>query len=57
MRKSGEAPKIRELFIEELAQVQGGSDPLEKVRKVVDAVNIKDLFETTMACCEEGNCC
>jgi hypothetical protein len=38
---------IRELFIEELAEVQGGSgNP------------IKDLLCcSTMACCEEGQCC
>lgn len=40
--------KVRELFIEELADVQGGGNPLEKLG-----------LETTMACCEEGptSCC
>jgi hypothetical protein len=45
---------IRELFIEELAEVTGGStDPLEKVKQFV-----KDtLGNSTTACCEEGQCC
>lgn len=40
------APKIRELFIEELAQIQAGS------------ANSSGPY-TTMACCEEGpfGCC
>ena len=44
-------PMMRELFIEELAEVTGGAgpDPLERVREL--------LGETTMACCEEGQCC
>lgn len=39
---------VRELFIEELAEVQGGGDPLDKLG-----------LDTTMACCEEGphTCC
>ena len=54
MKKGNDAPAIRELFIEELVQVQGGSagDPLDKVKQW-----IKDQFQTTYACCEEGNCC
>lgn len=46
--------KVRELFVEELAEVRGGSDPLEKVKRT-----IKDMFMTTYACCEEGptSCC
>ncbi len=42
----GKTPAIRELFIEELALVQGGT-------------NIQDFGNTTMACCEEGpiGCC
>ena len=41
------SPKIRELFIEELADVQGGGLPPG------------DGGNTTMACCEEGpfGCC
>lgn len=42
--------KVRELFIEELAEVQGGSNPIKE---------LKDQLNTTMACCEEGphTCC
>ncbi len=47
------APKFRELFIEELAEVHGGAD-----------TGLKELLEklgccdSTMACCEEGpGCC
>lgn len=47
-------PMMRELFIDELAQITGGSDPLEKVREIIR--DIKDP-NTTMACCEEGQCC
>ena len=45
---------IRELFIEELSQVTGGStDPLQKVKQFID-----DHFgNSTQACCEEGQCC
>ncbi|HYI44739.1 MAG TPA: hypothetical protein VE174_04665 [Actinomycetota bacterium] len=41
-------PQIRELFIEELANIQGGS-----------AAASSDGGNTTMACCEEGpfGCC
>ena len=45
--------EVRELFIEELEQVQGGG-PVE------DAIRwLKDGTATTMACCEEGSysCC
>jgi hypothetical protein len=47
------APEIRELFIEELEQVSGGGPVEELVRK------IKDGWNTTEACCEEGpdGCC
>lgn len=43
--------RVRELFIEELADVHGGSNPLDELR---DA-----LTNTSMACCEEGphTCC
>ncbi|HYP22739.1 MAG TPA: hypothetical protein VEV43_04125 [Actinomycetota bacterium] len=46
---------IRELFIDELSQVTGGADPLERVKQIV--ADIKDGWETTQACCEEGQCC
>lgn len=39
---------MRELFIEELAEVKGGTDPLEKVRYL-----IRELLLTTHACGEE----
>lgn len=43
---------MRELFIDELAEVTGGAgpDPLERVKELIGG-------ETTMACCEEGQCC
>ena len=47
---------MRELFVEELAEVTGGSsDPLERVKQAVQ--DIKDGWNTTHACCEEGQCC
>jgi hypothetical protein len=51
--KVTEAPKIRELFIEELAQVQGGG-PENPVKALLDKLG---CCESTMACCEEGACC
>lgn len=45
---------MRELFIDELAEVHGGGDdPLRKVKEMIGDWN------TTMACCEEGpqSCC
>jgi hypothetical protein len=48
--KSKKAPVIRELFIEELAEVQGGNP----VKAILDKLN---CCESTMACCEEGDCC
>ena len=46
-------PKIRELFIEELAEVQGGNDgnPLKTLLEKLGCC------DSTMACCEEGQCC
>ena len=42
--------QIRELFIEELAGVQGGAP--------ISGNPLKDLLCcSTMACCEEGQCC
>jgi hypothetical protein len=43
---------MRELFIEELAEVKGGADPLDKVWQWV-----KDQFVTTGGCGEEGPQC
>ena len=57
--KREDAP-VRELFIEELAEVRGGQDPydtlMEKLRKVADWERLKELFYTTLACGEEGSC-
>jgi hypothetical protein len=39
-------PQIRELFIEELAEVRGGSSSRND-----------PVCCSTMACCEEGQCC
>lgn len=52
-----DAPKLRELFIEELAEVHGGR-PLPDVQTDPCRI-ISGLCATTMACCEEGsdNCC
>ena len=46
-------PKIRELFIEELAEVQGGSDG-NPIKTLLEKLGCCD---STMACCEEGACC
>jgi hypothetical protein len=44
-------PKIRELFIDELAEVRGGDNPIKTLlEKLGDP-------QSTMACCEEGDCC
>jgi len=54
LKNRKQAPKVRELFVEELAQVRGGKrDP---IKEVMDAIG---CCETTMACCEEGpdGCC
>ncbi|HJR46313.1 MAG TPA: hypothetical protein VJ927_11990 [Actinomycetota bacterium] len=43
---------IRELFIEELAEVKGGAGgPVETLLEKLGGQN------STMACCEEGQCC
>lgn len=44
-------PVVRELFIEELAEIRGGADPLEKVLQWVRDELVKP---TTDACGEEG---
>jgi hypothetical protein len=52
LRRAETAP-IRELFIEELAEVKGGTnDPLEKVKWW-----IRELLVTTYGCGEEGPPC
>ena len=44
---------MRELFVEELAEVTGGAaDHRERVKEI-----LKDEWNTTQACCEEGQCC
>ena len=53
-------PMLRELFIDELAQVNGGG-PVDEVLGLVPEKFRPALppTETTMACCEEGSsgCC
>lgn len=51
-KESNDAPALRELFIEELVDVQGGSSDCP------DCIVIPDIY-TTLACCEEGphTCC
>ena len=48
----GRNPAVRELFIEELAEVKGGVDPLDKIMQWV-----RDQFVTTGGCNEEGPQC
>jgi hypothetical protein len=54
-RNEARTPPIRELFSEELAEVKGGADPLEKVRRAFADYwdTIDDYFLTTYACGEE----
>jgi hypothetical protein len=49
-KATADAPEVRELFIEELADIRGGSTGTNPLR---------DPCCTTMACCEEGpfGCC
>lgn len=49
-------PVMRELFIEELAEVTGGVDPLQKVKDTL--ANLRDYLMTTYGCGEEtiGTC-
>ena len=51
--RSTDAPVVRELFVEELDQVHGGGPVEELIRE------LKDGWNTTYACCEEGpdGCC
>ena len=45
-------PKLRELFIEELAEVRGGDNPVKELLERIGGGG-----NSTMACCEEGDCC
>lgn len=47
-------PEVRELFIEELADVTGGQNPLEKLGIWQW---LREQLVTTMACGEEGPGC
>ena len=47
-RNDARAPAIRELFVDELAQVTGGADPLQKVKDALE-----DCLTTTYGCGEE----
>lgn len=51
-RETKEAPRIRELFVEELAEIRGGAT-------VDGGTETTSCCVTTMACCEEGpdGCC
>ncbi len=53
MDNGGGTAQVRELFIEELAQVQGGGPVEDLIRE------LKGGGHSTMACCEEGpdGCC
>lgn len=48
MRRKDESSTVRELYIEELAEVTGGADPLEKVRRLIE-----EYLVTTYGCNEE----
>ena len=54
-----EKPRIRELYIEELADVHGGSGWCPDDIEIGRIVSIQQPCYTTQACCEEGNdpCC
>ena len=45
---------VRELFIDELEEVTGGAGTGGPVEELIQ--KIKDP-NSTMACCEEGDCC
>ncbi len=47
-RNGARTPAVRELFVDELAEVTGGADPLEKVRRLLE-----DYLTTTYGCGEE----
>lgn len=51
---------MRELFIEELAEVRGGVNPIEElVEKLAALSNVweEHIYHTTHACGEEGSSC
>lgn len=49
MEPKGGLPRaMRELFVEELADVRGGADPLQKVKDALE-----DCLTTTYGCGEE----
>ena len=58
MDTRSDAPQIRELFIDELAGVNGGGPVEDLLAKITPEIN-KPPWATTMACCEEGSdgCC
>ena len=47
-RNDARPSALRELFVEELAEVRGGADPLQKVRDAIE-----DYLVTTYGCGEE----
>ncbi|HEX2058194.1 MAG TPA: hypothetical protein VHI71_07475 [Actinomycetota bacterium] len=47
-RNEARPPALRELYVEELVEVTGGADPLEKVRRALE-----DYLTTTYGCGEE----
>jgi hypothetical protein len=52
MERNDARPSVmRELFIEELAEVRGGADPLQKVKDTL--MDLRDLLLTTYGCGEE----
>ncbi len=53
MKAPKNSPKIRELFIEELAEVQGGGPVEELLDRVAAEPNLP--IYTTMACGEEAS--
>ncbi len=55
-RNEASIPATRELFIEELAEVRGGTGVEEILDKLAVWQWIKEHLYTTMACGEEGPC-
>ena len=56
MARSEERAPVRELFIEELAEVTGGANPLEKLA-LWQWLKDQLITHTTHACGEEGPGC
>jgi hypothetical protein len=50
-RNEAQTPQIRELFVDELAEVTGGVDPLQKVKETLQ--DLRDHLMTTYGCGEE----